>query len=307
MSIKSCVICSRPAVVGKTQVLNSLGRSRVFCHCPNCEHWWLEPMPDSDELKSYYQSRTGMVTTGYVQQYPRKKLKHFCRILKKHGLLATSPVLEIGPGPVGITPLLPSGVTYIAVEPGIAYSKSLKQSAEKKQLDFYGYDSIDMVPDDKRFNMLFTNAVFEHLIDPLDTFRLAVRHLNAGAAVVFGVPDRNVEILESAFIPSGLFKEIAYGENHLHSFSESSVKIMFNQMGIDFIATDHMLAAGLVSAYKRLSKSLEYGVINQRLTSARWALNNLKALLQYRIANTLIDRRNPGDDRCEAIYIGVKR
>jgi len=303
----ACPICRTPTVIGKTQVKNSLGCQRLFSHCPNCDHWWLNPMPDVEELNIYYHARTGMVTTGYVQQYPQKKLKIFLAILSAQRFHEKTSVLEIGPGPVGITPIVPKGAMYIAVEPSIAYKKSLKTIAENRNLHFHAYDSINMIPKDTRVDMMFTNAVFEHLIDPLNTFTTAASLLNPGAAVVFGVPDRNVEIPDHAFIPSGLFKSIDYCENHLHSFSPASVKALFEQGGVELVEMCHTLKQGLVTAYYQISHVLEDGVINRRMMSGRWILKYLRSLFTFKIASYIIDRRRTGDDRCEVIYIGVKR
>jgi SAM-dependent methyltransferase len=284
-----------------------MGRERAFCHCPNCDHWWLEPFPDEEELNAYYQGCRVMVTTGYTRQYPRKKLNVFRAILTARQLLEKTSFLEIGPGPVGIAPILPIGATYYAVEPGIAYSRALGQIAEKRQLDLHVYDYIELVPRESRVDVLFANAVFEHLRDPLYTFTTAVRLLRPGATVVFGVPDRSIEIPEYAFVPSGFYKNINYGENHLHSFSQASVKALFEQGGVELIDTCHMLKQRLIAAYHQLSSVWEEGVVNQRMMSVRWMLQYARRLFEFRIANYVIDRRRSGDDRCEAVYIGIKR
>jgi 2-polyprenyl-3-methyl-5-hydroxy-6-metoxy-1,4-benzoquinol methylase len=263
-------------------------------------------MPDATEITSYYQSRVGMIGTGYIQQYQKKKLKIFRSILMTHNLLDKTSILEIGPGPVGISSIVPIGATYIAVEPGIAYSKALKESAKSRNLHFHAYQSIDMVPKNMRFDLFFTSAAFEHLIDPRTTFNTAMDLLNPGAMVVFGVPDRSVEIPDYPFIQSGLYKKVNYGENHLHSFSLASVRALFEQGGVGLLHTNHMLKHSLVTAHHKLSNVIKVGVSNQRMMSARWIIQYLKALFIIRIATYTTDRRQIGDDRCEAIYIGIK-
>lgn len=302
-----CPVCGLQCSSGKAKVDDSFGKTRVFTHCFNCKHLWLAPLPAESEVNEFYKKELAMDGREYAFQYQKNKLKVFKAILEKYKLLDCGSVVEIGPGPIGIMPILSSGSIYFAVEPGLQNRSSLAQIARDNSLHFSAWDSVDVMPDDILCDLLFSVAAFEHMIDPRGAFMAAVGHLKPGGYVVFGVPDRNVEIPDHVLIKIGVSNEVRFCKTHLHSFDESSVRNLFDQAGVDFIGLSHMLNKRNSMSHHKVSSMLEEGVIKNKLLGIRWLCKYTYNLALLKIHRYLMGILNNGDDRCEVVYIGVKR
>ncbi len=302
-----CPICGFASRPGGTIVPNSLGRQRMFRHCQGCDHLWVDPMPDVAEVATYYRTRATMMGGAYPATYLRKKLSRFQSVLDAHGCHASNVILEIGPGPIGMTDLVVPGCRYVGIEPSEEYRAALTERLSQRGVECNCYETVSDIPAAVQPDLFFSNAAFEHLVNPREVFLAATQLMPTGGIVVLGIPDRCVELPDAPLVISGAYSSRDFHSTHLHSFSEQSVLSLFGQAGVERIGTHHALRPGLARACRQLHDVLEEGLATARVTSAWWLARYARAMFVHRLARWLIDPRPSGDDRCEAIYVGVKK
>jgi hypothetical protein len=265
-------------------------------------------MPNKNDLHQFYSSLLKMDTDQYLKKFRKKKLRVFQRLLAAIELSEAPTILEVGPGPIGITPLLPAAATYVTIEPGSRNNLSLLESVRDNQLSVTCLEDVaDLDERPITADLIFSNASFEHMLSPRDALIKLIQHAKANCYVVIGVPaPRQVEFPDEALVRSGLYEEIDYCSTHLHSFSSKSMQILFDTCGIEMISATPTLLPSRMASYAIINHAWQ-DFIGQRkkAQSIRWQLAYLFKLLYHRIvADKILDPTPDGDDRGEILYLG---
>lgn len=307
--MKSCPICTSTDLrIIRTRFKNIISTQPNLVICLRCDHWCVTPMPSSDNLHDFYSNMLKMDTKEYLYKYKSKKLPIFKRLLESHVRLPAAPtVLEVGPGPIGITPLVPASTHYVAIEPGSKNNQLLRASAQVNYLsltcleDVSELDACEIAAD-----LIFSNAALEHMLSPKETLSRLKQHANPDCWFVIGVPARQVEFPDEALVRSGLYDNIDYCSTHLHSFSHTSMKALFDACGIEIVFQAPTLLAARMAGYDYIYNYwYDFAASRRNAQSIRWQLGYLMRLFYHRIiASRVIDPTSKGDDRGEILYVG---
>ena len=310
--MECCPICrSTDIKIIATRFRNIIDAKPQLAICNRCDHWCVAPLPNKDDLHHFYSKLLAMDTDEYLSKYRNKKLRIFQRLLEHRLSLPENPVVvEVGPGPIGITPIVPSGAHYVAIEPGSKNNRLLLESAHAKRLTLTCLEDIDELNlSDFTADLIFSNASFEHMLSPRDVLNKLKRHMKPDCWVVIGVPARQVEFPDEALVRSGLYAEIDYCRTHLHSFSSQSMRLLFSSAKIELIAEFPTLLPARMASYDSVFGAwYEFADQRKKALSIRWQLKYLFRLLYHRIvADRIIDPTPNGDDRGEILYVGRSR
>jgi len=306
--MESCPICCSTDIrISRTRFKNIINTQPRLAICRQCDHWCVTPMPDKDDLHHFYSNLLKMDTHEYLSQYRNKKLRIFQRLLRRSVSLSVSPtVLEIGPGPIGITPVLSASTHYVAVEPGSKNNRLLRDSAQAHRLSLTCLEDIHELDDHEiTADLIFSNASFEHMLSPKKVLHQLKRHAKPDCWFVIGVPARQVEFPDEALVRSGLYDEIDYCSTHLHSFSSKSMQVLFESCGLEIVAEAPTLLAARMAGYDWIYNSwYEFSSCRRKAQSIRWQLGYLLRLLYHRVvAGRIIDPTPNGDDRGEILCV----
>jgi len=301
-----CPVCgSLSQIVAGSQFKSIVGSRPQLAICPDCDHWFVAPMPSERELDVFYRHELTMDTKAYLSQYRSKKLRAFGRILSGIDLPTSPCVVEIGPGPIGIASIVPSSTHYVVVEPGAVNNAILAESVTQRGLRADFIDSLgNLNALGVRFDLAFSVASFEHMISPLQAMNQLLQCAKPGAWIVGGVPLRCLEFPDEELVRRGLYSEIDYCPTHLHSFSSRSCRALLESCGVEIIGVSTTLSPGRVRSYEELHQAwMDFVGERNNAQNLLWHLRFLLRLIVL-YSYKLIDRTPRGDDRCEVVYVG---
>ena len=188
--MKTCRLCGH----NKTQLILSdlktdLNDSYTLRKCRRCSFVTIDPLPDDDTLRKYYrlnywQDQQGQ-RSAYMKHFLSARLKPIIKELK--ALIPTNGlVLDWGTGDGFLVKLLnSSGLTAFGIDP---YS-----SASDGKTIFKA--TINNAPfADNYFHAIIGFHVLEHLRQPLESMRAALRMLKPGGIFIIEVP--NIDSLQ---------------------------------------------------------------------------------------------------------------
>jgi len=166
--------------------------------CTNCQLWYLSPrLCEEDILKIYADPSyfEGKGNFGYSQQQGsyldqeralRVTFRKLMRRLKRHHLTG-GDLLEIG---CGYGFLLEEAAPYFDTLTGTDFdSESVNRV---KQLGFQGFQGgIDSLPDSKRYDLIITTGVIEHVYNPITFVKQLRQYLKVAGWIVLATPQMN--------------------------------------------------------------------------------------------------------------------
>jgi len=293
----TCPICGHQASPTKMFVKNSFGASRNFFFCNNCHHLFLTPLPLEGELLSFYSNSSVESEANYYKSYLNGRLKRLSKLLKNI-LNSKSIVLELGPGGVGILPLLPKGATYIAIETSSQNRSSLKEIAVRRSINIHLLENIDQLSKSVQkihYDIVIAVSVIEHVVNPKLFIEKAIYRLKAGGLVVIGVPYQNIEV---PFLING---KLNFCQTHLHSFSEQSLTELVKSLNLKVLNFDFLdkLYAKYKSEIRGFYLSLEDKMHSENysaLFSKKFILRKIiKFFLRYIVLEYAYERANKAD------------
>lgn len=142
----TCLICNTPSTSFEDKVLK-----KTFFHCPNCEAIFLEPkfyLDAQTEKGKYKQHNNSLENEGYVKMFEDFMDFFWKDLVQKKGLEALD--FGCGPGPVLATLLERKDLHVDKYDP-FFYPKSPRR--------------------DKKYSLITSTEVFEHLQHPLEVFQ----------------------------------------------------------------------------------------------------------------------------------------
>ena len=202
-----CKICSTVATS-----FDDLQLSKKFYHCPACELIFLDKkyfVDNADEKKQYDHHNNNAQNSGYVTMF-ENYLDFFWDDIKDNAKTALD--FGSGPGPV------------------------LYEILEKRGLETEFYDKFyqpKKVYEGKKYDLITSTEVFEHLDNPKEILQLLAQHLN----------DNGVIALMSLFHTNEQkdFLKWWYRRDptHITFFTPKSIEFMANECGLRVSKHDH--------------------------------------------------------------------
>jgi SAM-dependent methyltransferase len=98
------------------------------------------------------------------------------------------------------------------------------------------YDSVFMIPEEKKFNLITLFHVFEHLVEPLETLKKLYHHLAPGGKLIIEVPHANDALIKSFNLDS--FKAFTFWSEHLILHTRHSLATFLKAAGFNAIEVD---------------------------------------------------------------------
>lgn len=290
-----------------TYIRESIGKRRELAACQSCDHWFTFPPPTEEELDEFY-TNTFTHTDNYKHGGYKRKIKRLRKVLESidRSILSSPRILEHGPGPYGILPLMKPGQKYVAIEPCLKYHPYLQEIAERRGVDctVISHHSIDL---ESHFDLAISIATLEHVANPEKAITSLRSTVARGGWLIIGIPDRLVEFPDSELVRKGLYQTgIDYCETHLHSFSQRSIELLYERAGVTVHSCSHKLLNRFSYIYySKLQHLLESASKDRGLIKFAFTIKLSLYLIFHRIAvQRLLDLHTPGDDRCEIIVAG---
>ena len=147
----NCLICN-----SNTDIIKCEKNNWEFFHCKKCEFIFKNPsdyVDETNELKQYKNHNNNMESTGYVEMFEKFINNTFRPYLKD-----IETVLEFGSGP------------------GPVLAELLKR--EGLNVDIYDkFFSPQKVFDGKKYDLITSTEVIEHINNPVDIFNFFTSHI----------------------------------------------------------------------------------------------------------------------------------
>jgi 2-polyprenyl-3-methyl-5-hydroxy-6-metoxy-1,4-benzoquinol methylase len=202
--------------------------------CARCGTLRIDPYLDKDSLSEFY-------TEYYQQMYGRsikvgpyfEKQKNYGRKfyeLAKTTLRPNSTILEFGCGAGGALEVFKSAGHNVY---GIEYSQELIDYGKSRGLNNLYYGSLqDFRKANKeiKFDLIYSNHVFEHVIDPLEYLRNCLAILSSSGIIVCAVPD--IYNSHRYIFPNSNLKAMIHIA-HIFNYSMRCLESIARQLGMD--------------------------------------------------------------------------
>lgn len=222
---ESCPCCRSAS---EPELLVHLGtvkwaKKLALVQCPGCELvYYLNP-PSAEFISRYYKERWNQ-SVGEVLDKPVKQVSksspRMAGLMADLGKVPDSDcILDVGCGNGKLMAgLAASGYTDLWGTEASPYRVAVCSARFPDRIFSGGYDGI---PDDRKFDVIYSNHVVEHFHNPADAFERLAGHLTETGIIAITVPDAWEEAVpyQVLFLP------------HLHSFCARSLKLLGEQYG----------------------------------------------------------------------------
>ncbi len=195
--------------------------------CQQCSHvYYLNP-PCADMIKDYYQANWNQTEQSFakrnqVKTTPKNKIAQLVQDLKISD--KTINIVDIGCGNGGnLLGLKASGFTNLHGSELSQHRAITTEQLFPGRIYQGGYESL---PQQAKFDFIYSNHVVEHIYNPKDCFAKLKDHLTDNGVIAIAVPNALYETVigQVLFLP------------HLHSFSSESLRVLGAQYGFKAIA-----------------------------------------------------------------------
>ena len=155
--------------------------SRMSKYCD-----WLEECNGCGYAKSTLESGAGRGVDG-LKNLRQKNFQKIIKNLQKLTDFKNLECLEVGPA---------EGWFLEAMSEYGCELTAIEASDQAKDLQDKGYNALHgffpgILPEDKTYDMIVFNDVFEHLPDPIASIKACERHLKPGGYLVLNLPNKN--------------------------------------------------------------------------------------------------------------------
>jgi len=184
---------------------------KLYYHCPACELIWLDKryfITNEDEKKQYSYHNNSLEDIGYVNMF-ENFLEFFWLDIEKN----TTTALDFGSGP----------------EPVLA------ELIKRRGLHVEYYDKFyqtDKIYENKKYDLITSTEVFEHLEDPKNTLALLAKHLNDdGTIALMTLFHCNIE---KKFLKWWYRRD----PTHIIFFTPKSIEVLSEKCGLKVVKHD---------------------------------------------------------------------
>ena len=190
--LADCPICHSPDRTVwylSTPKLDGIRYQVVICR--NCGHGYVANQPSWEEMAPYYSAEYSPYQEGHGAQRPDDEAVEEARRTGEFRHVAIRPgmrILDIGCGSGYFMKIASRlGAEVEGVEPS---DHGLRTSQGTGLPVFHGtIEEYTKVHGDRKFDLITANHVLEHTPDPVETLRVAARHLNPGGMLWISVPN----------------------------------------------------------------------------------------------------------------------
>jgi len=239
-----CPICGG---AGDPDVMAELGHPKWrqtvrLVQCADCEALYYHNPPTEKFLADYYETtwntKSGESVDGPIREMRKKVGRHMAGALRDLGVAdKNAPVLDVGCGTGDqMAGLSESGFTDVWGTEMSPYRLAMTEARFPGRVFAGGYDA---VPEDRKFDVIYSNHVMEHLYHPREVVGSLKQHLTDQGVVVIAVPDAWYEpiVNQVLFLP------------HLHSFCARSLSEMAHKHGMKALFWTSARRGELVTAF----------------------------------------------------------
>lgn len=159
--------------------------------CSACGLWYLNPRVRADVASAYYESddyfaggEAGYGDYSVQEQSLRAGFRALLVRLERLGATG-GRLLEVG---CGYGYFLDECREHFVERIGVEMSPAAARAAAELS-GATVHSSIDEVPADARFDLVFASHVIEHVYEPVSFTKRLLRHLEPGGAIVYSTPD----------------------------------------------------------------------------------------------------------------------
>jgi hypothetical protein len=287
--MEECPICGGRADSCAFNNADSIGAERKYHLCHTCEHLFLLPVPDEKALEAHYAGATTEVSRHYPRAYARR-LRRLGGIIRPYLPRKPSRYLEIGPGSIGIVPLLQKGDEYHAIEPGQENRKRLAAALSQGDVQGTMYRATAELQS-VECDVAIIMSCLEHVPSPVQTVADASKHLSPGGTLIFGSPIQELEYADLQVLGG----KIRANGDHLHSFSEKSARALMERTGFDCLTVDSLCSKTYLRAAQALKRPLRDYVRTNRILSAPVQLRMSAALAVSGLLTATVRLRGAAD------------
>ena len=201
-----CKICN-----SKTKIIFSYDNDKIYKYCPSCQAIFLRDdfIVDSAREKSQYENHNNSFESkGYVKMF-EDFLDYFWQDLDKNATNALD--FGSGPGPV-LAEILKNRALHVEV--------------------FDKFYQPDPIYKGKKYDLITSTEVFEHLQNPLETLKLFKKHLKKGGliAIMTLFHDNN----EENFLKWWYRRD----PTHILFYTPKTFEVLANMCGLKVIKCD---------------------------------------------------------------------
>ena len=227
--LNNCPICNsnKLQILLKTNTMHPSSDILIdLIECNNCQHWFINPMPQQTILNEFYSTQSEyVVPRGYVGTQDTNEEHSYLKIIFDK-ISNGNKYIELGVG---------SGHLFNQVK--LRNSQGITVGIEPAPWheDSNIFKSIDEVTSND-FDFATSFDVLEHLKSPLLMTSKLSSLLKSGGTLMLSFPNKDSLIAKAQQKKWSMFSPFG----HLHYFSYKSVQIMLNKSGLDLIAIRRM-------------------------------------------------------------------
>ena len=224
----SCKICGSQDVFQFMKGIYDCNKTEVM-ECKNCEVRFLDPIMDLDEEANYYKNYYRSQEERYVvkstlndiqngsYEFHKSHIDHYSKYFT-----STSKALEIGAGTGGMLRLLHDDLqvkNISAVEKSESNISFLKDHFDSVSL-YYDISEIKH----KKYDVIISHALFEHLREPKDFLLEMKSMLNPDGYLIMEMPNKREPLIDILEIDE--FKKFTYQKQHYFTYNERSLSVL---------------------------------------------------------------------------------
>ena len=204
--------------------------------CTKCGLIRVDPMPTDAELDDYYTNHYRLHYQSTPEPTPKTidrgtksaqaRLSHLSKLIKPGGR-----VLDIGAGGGEfLAEAKRLGFEVEGIEPSVGFARYAERTYGVK-VHIAPLNKIDF--GDRKFDLVHSFHVFEHLRDPFASMKLVHSLLMPGGYFYVAVPN-----MAEDRTPTGMFHFA-----HVHGFTYETLRMMAEKAGFEWVPTDSLRAA----------------------------------------------------------------
>ena len=248
-----CPICDSASMYAGWVKRDCFGEDRKLYRCDKCDHIFVGVMPCKDVIDGYYQELQTEQSSKYKESYSNRL--NFIRKKFIDYLWSGKGVLEVGPGSIGLLPLLKKRQKYYFFEKNVGNKRSIALEAKRLEIIAAEYEMNGNIDE---IDIVISVSCLEHFsnlnnfIDILNS----IRHPHK-IIVIIGVPMAEFEICEEAKVAALInYGILPVDRDHLHHFSEKSLSIFLRKHDLDIKETVFPLSQFEIRIFRSYQKAI---------------------------------------------------
>lgn len=224
--MKQCPVCNHTRTKLYLKDVQSVYSSRPYDvrNCPNCDHYFTNPLPSSKELGNIYSNKYAYTVHSLINPEKKMRARKYAELIVN---LGAKNALEIGcMHGLLLHELDQKGVQAAGIEldaKAVAHCKKLGYDVEEDSLESYAkkYSS-------KKHDAVVLSHVLEHIVKPKEQVKLLKKQLTKNGSLVIVVPNSKAGT-QKLF---GRYWGYWQTPIHINHFNEQSITHLLKESGL---------------------------------------------------------------------------